>query len=44
MAALSDATMAALDAATPVTWSGANPIDIVGDADAHRYEAALLFC
>ncbi|MGY4503176.1 acyl-CoA synthetase (NDP forming) [Bradyrhizobium sp. GM24.11] len=30
-----------LDAALPPTWSGANPVDIVGDADASRYAAAL---
>jgi acetyltransferase len=30
-----------LDAVLPSTWSGASPIDIVGDADASRYAAAL---
>ena len=30
-----------LDALLPLTWSGANPVDIVGDADAARYVAAL---
>ncbi|MGY3074763.1 acyl-CoA synthetase (NDP forming) [Bradyrhizobium sp. LM6.10] len=30
-----------LDDALPPTWSGANPVDIVGDADASRYAAAL---
>lgn len=30
-----------LDAVLPPTWSGANPVDIVGDADAARYAAAL---
>jgi acetyltransferase len=30
-----------LDAVLPRTWSGSNPIDIVGDADAARYAAAL---
>ena len=30
-----------LDAVLPLTWSGANPVDIVGDADASRYAAAL---
>ena len=34
-------TMARLDAALPPTWSKANPVDIVGDADAARYAAAL---
>jgi acetyltransferase len=40
LAALSPATLAALDAALPKTWSGANPVDIIGDAPASRYEAA----
>ncbi len=30
-----------LDALLPPTWSKANPVDIVGDADAHRYAATL---
>ncbi|MDN3277232.1 bifunctional acetate--CoA ligase family protein/GNAT family N-acetyltransferase [Frankia sp. RB7] len=30
-----------LDAVLPPTWSGANPVDIVGDADASRYAVAL---
>lgn len=30
-----------LDAVLPPTWSGANPVDIVGDADESRYAAAL---
>jgi acetyltransferase len=30
-----------LDAVLPRTWSGSNPVDIVGDADAARYAAAL---
>ena len=34
-------TRAKLDAVLPPTWSGANPVDIVGDADAARYAAAL---
>jgi acetyltransferase len=41
MATLSEATIATLDAALPPTWSRANPVDIVGDAGAQRYEAAL---
>ncbi|QDW38853.1 bifunctional acetate--CoA ligase family protein/GNAT family N-acetyltransferase [Bradyrhizobium sp. KBS0727] len=32
---------AKLDAVLPPTWSGSNPVDIVGDADAARYAAAL---
>lgn len=34
-------TVAKLDAAMPPTWSRANPADIVGDADAARFAAAL---
>ncbi len=30
-----------LDAVLPPTWSGSNPVDIVGDADPLRYAAAL---
>lgn len=32
---------ARLDAALPPTWSGANPIDIIGDAPVERYVATL---
>ena len=32
---------ARLDAVLPRAWSGSNPVDIVGDADAARYAAAL---
>jgi len=41
LADLSPETLAALDAVLPPTWSRANPVDIVGDADAERYGAAL---
>jgi len=41
LAEISPDTKARLDAALPPTWSKANPIDIVGDADAARYTAAL---
>lgn len=41
LAGLSEATMAALDAALPPTWSRGNPVDIIGDADGARYERAL---
>ena len=30
-----------LDAVLPPTWSGSNPVDIIGDADPTRYAAAL---
>jgi acetyltransferase len=41
VAELSSDARARLDAVLPPTWSKANPIDIVGDADAERYAAAL---
>lgn len=41
MASVSDPALAALDRVLPSTWSRANPIDIIGDADAARYAAAL---
>ncbi|WP_332878472.1 bifunctional acetate--CoA ligase family protein/GNAT family N-acetyltransferase [Massilia sp. S19_KUP03_FR1] len=41
LAILSSATLAALDALLPATWSRANPVDLIGDAPAERYRAAL---
>lgn len=41
---LSDATLAALDAALPAHWSHANPVDILGDAGPDRYAAAVRAC
>jgi len=38
---LCEATMTKLDAVLPPTWSHGNPVDIIGDADAKRYEDAL---
>jgi acetyltransferase len=40
-ATLSPAIHQRLDAALPSTWSGSNPVDIVGDADPARYAMAL---
>src|SRR5450631_3616788 len=40
-ATIEPATREKLDAVLPRTWSGSNPVDIVGDADAARYAAAL---
>jgi acetyltransferase len=40
-AVIAPATRQKLDAVLPPTWSGSNPVDIVGDADAARYQAAL---
>ncbi len=41
LARLGDATLAALDAHLPATWSRANPVDLIGDAPVERYVAAL---
>lgn len=41
LATLSPATLETLDAMLPRTWSRANPVDIVGDADGSRYAKAL---
>ena len=41
LAALSDETKAALDAALPAAWSRANPVDVLGDATPERYAKAL---
>jgi len=38
---LSDETRAALDKVLPATWSGGNPVDIIGDAGAERYKNAM---
>jgi acetyltransferase len=40
-AAIVPATREKLDTVLPPTWSGSNPVDIVGDADAARYASAL---
>ncbi|MGB8398391.1 GNAT family N-acetyltransferase [Bradyrhizobium sp.] len=40
-AAISAAAREKLDAVLPPTWSGSNPVDIIGDADETRYQAAL---
>jgi acetyltransferase len=41
LAALSPAGLAALDAVLPPTWSHANPVDVVGDADPQRLARAF---
>ena len=40
-ATLTPATLAALDACLPATWSHGNPVDIIGDAPVARYQDAL---
>ena len=44
MAALAGGTLEKLNAALPAAWSHGNPVDILGDADAARYRAALAAC
>ncbi len=41
LATLAPETLAKLNAVLPATWSHANPIDIIGDADAERYAKAV---
>jgi acetyltransferase len=41
LASLADATLERLDAALPPQWSHGNPVDLLGDADAPRYGAAV---
>jgi len=41
LAALSNDTVAGLNAVLPPTWSHGNPVDIIGDANGARYAAAL---
>ena len=41
MAELGPDTRAGLDSCLPATWSHGNPVDIIGDAPAERYAAAL---
>ncbi|HVY85482.1 MAG TPA: bifunctional acetate--CoA ligase family protein/GNAT family N-acetyltransferase [Caulobacterales bacterium] len=41
LATLSAETASTLDAKLPRAWSHGNPVDIIGDADGARYEAAL---
>ena len=41
LAPLNPVTMARLDQVLPSGWSRQNPVDIIGDADAARYRAAI---
>ncbi len=41
LAPLAPQTLEALSAFLPAHWSHGNPIDVIGDADAERYERAL---
>jgi acetyltransferase len=44
LAELSDAAMGKLNGSLPAYWSHANPIDVLGDADAERYASAIKAC
>ncbi len=44
LAELASATVETLKTALPSHWSQGNPIDLIGDADAQRYRAALAAC
>src|SRR5690606_30707375 len=41
LAELAPQTIAQLDAVLPPTWSGTNPVDIIGDAPAQRFRDAV---
>ncbi len=41
LAAVSPATIAALNGALPAAWSRGNPVDIIGDAPGSRYSAVI---
>ncbi|MEZ5714751.1 MAG: bifunctional acetate--CoA ligase family protein/GNAT family N-acetyltransferase [Paracoccaceae bacterium] len=41
---ISDKTRDALDKVLPAFWSRANPVDILGDASAEKYKAAVQAC
>jgi len=44
LATLSEESLKKLDATLPSSWSHGNPVDIIGDADVARYEAAVSVC
>ena len=44
LATLAPATIEALQRALPASWSHGNPVDMIGDADAARYSAAVSAC
>lgn len=44
LASLAPETLAKLKAALPANWSHGNPVDLIGDADAARYRAAIGAC
>jgi acetyltransferase len=44
LAALSENTLQVLQGVLPANWSHGNPVDLIGDADAARYRAAVAAC
>jgi acetyltransferase len=44
LAELSPKTIDSLKTALPANWSHSNPLDLIGDADAARYAAAITAC
>lgn len=44
MATLSDATLEQLNQVLPPIWSHGNPVDVIGDAQADRYQNAVRAC
>ena len=44
LAELSESTIDALAKVLPPNWSHGNPVDLIGDADAGRYRAAVAAC
>jgi acetyltransferase len=44
LAQLAESTVAALKPVLPAHWSHGNPLDLIGDADAARYRAAVSAC
>jgi acetyltransferase len=44
LAALSETTLTALSASLPPAWSRGNPVDVLGDATAAEYAAAVSAC
>lgn len=44
IATLSDSTIETLNKVLPETWSHGNPVDVIGDAQADRYQHAVKAC
>jgi len=44
LASLTPATVEKLQQVLPATWSHGNPVDLIGDASAERYRAAVMAC